>query len=150
MVVMDRDWIKEHVPHREPFLLLDRVIEIVPGERIIAERDVSIDEPWFAGHFPGTPVFPGVLIAEVFAQAAAIVFATAFPSEKGLPVYLTGLDNIRFRRMVKPGETMRVECVKTGSKRKLWTFDGKITVNGERCFEGSMLATGQGAIEPKG
>lgn len=105
--------IMDVLPHRQPFLLIDRIIECVPGESAVAVKNVTMNEPFFAGHFPGEPVMPGVLIVEAMAQAGAFSILS-MPEYKGKTAYFAGLDNVKFRRKVVPGDilTFNVEIVK--------------------------------------
>ncbi len=128
------------LPHRPPMLLVDEVVEIDPGRRIVVLRHVRSDEPWFVGHFPGEPILPGVLIAETLAQAAALLHLAANPERAGETVYLAGFDKLRFRRVVRPGDTLRAEVKATGGKLRVVTFDVAATVDGQRCVEGSLIA----------
>jgi 3-hydroxyacyl-[acyl-carrier-protein] dehydratase len=126
-------------------ILVDEVLEIDPGRRIVVQRFVRPDEPWFAGHFPGDPVLPGVLVAETLAQAAALLHLAAHPERAGETVYLAGIDGLRFRRVVRPGDTLRAEVVATGRKLRVVTFDVVATVDGQRCADGRLLA----AVSPR-
>ena len=139
--MMDTAEIQRWLPHRHPFLMVDRIVSIEPGVRATGEKDVGGDEFWVQGHFPGNPVLPGVLITEALAQVAAIVAITAHPDLVGQPVYLVGTDKMRFRRIVRPGEVLRLEVSVTDKRRRMWFFDAKATVNGERTADGSFLAT---------
>lgn len=131
----------ELLPHRPPFLLVDRVVEIEPGHRASALKCVSINEPWFQGHFPGEPIMPGVLLTEAMAQVAAIVAMSAAPEHAREVVYMAGLDRVRFRRPVHPGDRLRVDCEKVSVKQGLWIFDARILCEGERVAEARLLAT---------
>jgi 3-hydroxyacyl-[acyl-carrier-protein] dehydratase len=101
--------IEEILPHREPFLLLDEVLELEPGRRVVARREVRPEDPWFAGHFPGRPVMPGVLIVEAMAQAGAV--AVLWQEEnRGKIAFFAGIDDCRFKRVVEPGDTLTLAC----------------------------------------
>ena len=102
MTQLTREQIKEIIPHRDPFLFLDEVIELVPGERAVAIKSVRAEEPHFEGHFPGRPVMPGVLVIEALAQAGAVV-ALSLPENRGKLVLFAGIDGVRFKRIVVPG-----------------------------------------------
>jgi 3-hydroxyacyl-[acyl-carrier-protein] dehydratase len=97
------------IPHRDPFLLLDEVLELEPGRRVVARREVRAEDPWFAGHFPGRPVMPGVLIVEAMAQAGAV--AVLWQEEnRGKLAFFAGIDDCRFKRVVEPGDTLTLTC----------------------------------------
>ena len=106
--MLDKSQIEAIIPHREPFLLLDRVIEMVPGEYTIAEKDITADLDVFRGHFPGDPIFPGVLQLEALAQAGAVAIL-AKPENKGKIILFAGVDNVRWKKPVVPGDTLRLE-----------------------------------------
>ncbi len=137
MSTLDRAGIEALLPHRDPFLMLDRVTELVPGERAIGEKDVT--DEMCKGHFPGHPVMPGVLITEAMAQLAAVIALSANTEAAGKPVYLLGTDKMRFRKMVKPGDVLQLEVTLTDSRRML-TFTGTAKVDGARVATGSILA----------
>jgi beta-hydroxyacyl-ACP dehydratase FabZ len=138
---LDREAVMAVLPHRYPFLLVDRVHDLVRGERAIGVKQVTDDEPWAPGHFPGQPVMPGVLVAEALAQVAGVIALTANPEYAGQAVYLLGFDKIRFRKPVRPGDQLDLEVVVTSRRRTMWFFEGTATVNGERVADGSFLAT---------
>lgn len=129
------------LPHRFPFLMLDRILECEPGVRVVAIKNVSINEPQFQGHFPGVPIMPGVLVVEAMAQAAGVVAMTAHPDFRRKLVYLTGLDGFRFRRPVTPGDTVRITVEKIAEKRSIWKFAARAEVDGARVVEGEIMAT---------
>lgn len=129
------------LPHRFPMLMLDRVLECTPGERVVALKNVSINEPQFQGHFPDQPILPGVLIVEAIAQAAGIIAITAHPDYRRKLVYLAGLDGFRFRRPVMPGDQMRITVTKQAAKRAIWKFSATVTVDSHLVCEGDLLAT---------
>src|SRR5689334_21413265 len=108
MTVYDARAIQEIIPHRYPFLLVDRIIELVPGERIIGVKQVTINEPFFQGHFPGSPVMPGVLIVEAMAQVGAVYALRQIENRESKLVLFSGIDNARFRRPVVPGDTLTI------------------------------------------
>jgi len=124
--------ILQHLPHRYPFLLIDRVTECIPGESLIGYKNVSYNEPYFTGHFPQRPVMPGVLILEALAQATGILaFRTMgrVPDKNSL-YYFVGVDKARFKRPVEPGDKLQLEVKFLKEKRGIWKFDGKATVDG--------------------
>lgn len=139
--MMDITEIREYLPHRYPFLLVDRVVELVEGESIVAYKNISINEPFFNGHFPEFPVFPGVLITEAMAQAAGILgFKTMGkkPSDGSLYMF-AGSDKLRFRRQVVPGDRLQLEATVIGEKRGIWKFDCKASVDGELAASGIII-----------
>lgn len=150
--------ILEHLPHRYPFLMIDRVLEVEKGDRIVAIKNVSMNEPYFVGHFPHLPVMPGVLQIEALAQAAGILsFQTmGRVSDDQSVYYFVGIDNARFKRPVVPGDQLRLEVRVTRTSRALWKFHGEATVDGKlaaeadlmcalRAIDGAETAAGSGA-----
>jgi len=140
---MERPDIEALLPHRGDFLLVDRLIEVNPGERAVGVHEVRADAFWCAGHFPGNPVMPGVLIAEALAQVAALVQLSAHPEAARRTVLLAGMDKMRFRRPVQPGQTLRLEVRATGSRRGIYRFEASATVDGQRVATGHFLAAMQ-------
>ncbi|MBM4369304.1 MAG: 3-hydroxyacyl-ACP dehydratase FabZ [Deltaproteobacteria bacterium] len=138
---MDITEIMAMLPHRYPFLMIDRVLELSPGERVVALKNVSINEPQFTGHFPAQPVMPGVLVVEAIAQACGVMAMSAHPDMRTKQVFLLGLDGIRFRAPVRPGDQLRIAVTKTGEKRSIWFFDADVTVDGKTVVEGKVMAT---------
>ena len=138
---MDREEILKLLPHRYPFLMVDELSSIEPGKHAVGIKRVRSDEDWTRGHFPGNPVLPGVLITEALAQVAALIFLAANRDRAGATVYLVGLDKMRFRKVVRPGDELTLEVTVTGNKRRIWMFDGAATIGGERVADGSFLAT---------
>jgi 3-hydroxyacyl-[acyl-carrier-protein] dehydratase len=143
---MDIHEVMRRLPHRYPFLLVDRVLECVSGKHIVALKNVTINEPFFPGHFPHRPVFPGVIILEALAQTAGILaFVTAgvYPDEHR-QLYFVGIDNARFRRPVEPGDQLILKATLTRSIRGIWKFSTLAEVNGEEatCAE-MMVAPGE-------
>jgi len=128
------------LPHRYPFLLVDRVIELVDGERVVALKNVSANEPFFAGHFPGRPIMPGVLICEALVQTGGLL---ASCSKDGLPagrgIVLAGLEHVRFRRRVVPGDQLRLEVELLHKRRPLWKMKGRAIVDGKVATEAEFL-----------
>jgi len=139
--VIDIQGILALLPHRFPFLMIDRVLEHEPGVRAVAVKCVSISDPAFQGHFPGRPILPGVLLAEAFAQVAGVVALTAKPEYAGRDVYLLGMDNMRFRRPVTPGDRVVLTVEKTYEKRGIWKFAARAEVDGQLVAEGEVMAT---------
>lgn len=139
---MTPERIRQLLPHREPFLFIDEVVECDPGQRVVCLHHVRDDAFWVPGHFPGNPVMPGVLIGEALAQAAAIAYLSQFePSDDPPEVYLVGMDKLRFRRMVRPGETLQLAVEVERIRRSIGTFTATATVAGERAANGTLLAT---------
>jgi len=124
---LDRRQIEAILPHREPFLLLDRVTELVPGEYAVAEKDVLPTDDVFRGHFPGHPVFPGVLQLEAMAQTGAVALLSE-PESQGKIVLFAGVDRVRFRRPVVPGDTLRLETRLTERRGRIGRGEGKAFV----------------------
>jgi 3-hydroxyacyl-[acyl-carrier-protein] dehydratase len=138
---MDIQQVMQYLPHRYPFLLVDRVLEMTEGERIVAIKNVTINEPFFVGHFPHAPVMPGVLIIEAMAQAAAILsFKTAgqIPDENSV-LYFAGIDKVRFKRPVLPGDTLTFDMKLVRQIRSIWKYQGVATVDGELAVEAEMM-----------
>jgi len=143
MTPMDIHQILEHLPHRYPFLLVDRVLDVVPGERITALKNVSMNEPFFPGHYPHHPVMPGVLIVEAMAQAAAIL---SFKTMGGKPdattvYYFAGIDGARFRRPVGPGDQLILDVSLGARKRGIWKYSATATVDGKLAAEAELICT---------
>lgn len=140
-MVMDINEIREYLPHRYPFLLIDRVTELSLGESIVAFKNVSINEPFFNGHFPHHPIMPGVLVLEALAQACGILgFKTVnkLPAD-GYVYYLVGSDNVRFKRPVMPGDRLVLSAQVEREKRGIWKFACRATVDGELVCEGTII-----------
>lgn len=130
------------LPHRYPFVMVDRVLEMVSGERIKALKNVSINEPFFQGHFPAVPVMPGVLILEGLAQGAAILAYSTMQDYVGTKlVYFAGLDKVRFRQKVSPGDQLIFEVKTIKRKLSLWNMEGKAFVDGKLVAEAILMAT---------
>lgn len=130
---MDIYEVMKHLPHRYPFLLIDRVLDFTPGESLTAIKNVTVNEPFFPGHFPHRPVFPGVLMLEALAQATGILaFKTTedLPSDESL-YYFVGIDNARFKKPVEPGDQLLMEVTVLKRKRDMWKFTAKASVDGK-------------------
>jgi len=147
MTVLDINQIKKIIPHRYPFLLIDKVIELEEGKRAVAVKNVTINEPFFQGHFPNHPIMPGVLICEAIAQTG-VVMALRNSGAEGKIVYFAGIDKVRFRRPVFPGDQLRFEVETIWVKGALGKMHGKALVDGELAVEGdftfSMIDAGIG------
>jgi 3-hydroxyacyl-[acyl-carrier-protein] dehydratase len=140
---MDIHQILEYLPHRYPILLVDRVLDVVPNERITALKNVSMNEPFFPGHYPHHPVMPGVLIIEAMAQTAAIL---SFKSMGGKPddksvYYFAGIDGARFKRPVSPGDQLIIEVSIIVCKRGVWKFAAQAKVDGQIAAEAELMCT---------
>lgn len=132
--------IMDRIPHRYPFLLVDRVIELVPGQRIVAIKNVTMNEPFFQGHFPGAPVMPGVLIIEALAQAGAVLLLSDIPDRASKLVYFTGIDEARFRRPVVPGDQVRLTMDVLKLRSRTCKMRGKAEVDGELAAEADIMS----------
>ncbi|MGA1875891.1 MAG: 3-hydroxyacyl-ACP dehydratase FabZ [bacterium] len=135
--------ILEHLPHRYPFLLIDKVIEFQEKERIVAIKNVTINEPFFHGHFPGNPVMPGVLIMEALAQAGGVLCLVSMKVKNNALVYLMGMDRVKFRRPVIPGDQLRLEVEALNVHRRGWKLGAKAFVDTRVAAEGIILARGE-------
>ncbi|MGE0082277.1 MAG: 3-hydroxyacyl-ACP dehydratase FabZ [Thiohalomonadaceae bacterium] len=142
---MDIQGVLEHLPHRYPFLLIDRVLECQPGERLVAIKNVTVNEPCFTGHFPERPVFPGVLIMEALAQATGILaFKTQGTKPDGRSLYyFAGIDNCRFKQPVLPGDQLRLEVEIIKAKRGIWKFKAEAKVDGKLVAEAELMCAEQ-------
>jgi 3-hydroxyacyl-[acyl-carrier-protein] dehydratase len=129
------------LPHRYPFLLVDRITEFVKGERIVGVKNVTINEPFFQGHFPGHPIMPGVLILEAMAQVGGVYAYMAGEVEGDKVPYFVGIDQARFRRPVLPGDVLRLELTLTSLRRGIYTFAGQAFVNDKLVAEAELKAT---------
>lgn len=139
--MMDIAEIRNYLPHRYPFLLVDRVLELVPGESIVAIKNLSINEPFFNGHFPEEPIFPGVLLVEALAQAAGIL---GFKSQGKTPAdgsmyYLAGVDGLRFKRPCVPGDQVILHASILSNRRGIWKFEVRAEVDGELAASATIL-----------
>lgn len=142
-MIMNIEDVMRYLPHRYPFLLVDRVVELEPGKHIVAIKNVSINEPFFPGHFPGVPVMPGVLILEALAQAAGLLsFKTKnyAPEEIGI-IYFAGIDNARFKKPVKPGDQLVLKAEIVREVRGIWKYTARAEVDGAVVAEAELMAT---------
>lgn len=129
------------LPHRYPFILVDRVVELESGKRIVALKNVTINEPFFQGHFPGAPVMPGVLIVEAMAQAGGILYFQSIDEEKhGSLVYFMGMDKVKFRNPVTPGDQLILDVTILKQRAKTLKMSGIATVDEKRVAEAELLA----------
>ncbi len=128
---IDIQRITEMIPHRYPFLLVDRLVDVVPGERAVGIKNVTANEPFFQGHFPDRPVMPGVLIIEAMAQTAAVIVVQALgKSAEGKLVYFMSIDSARFRKPVGPGDQLKLHCRKARQRGNVWKFSAEAQVDG--------------------
>lgn len=140
MHTADIHQVLKYLPHRYPFLLLDRILECTPGESVVALKNVTINEPFFQGHFPQRPVMPGVLILEALAQATGMLaFMTVGKPQKGAIYYLAGVDNARFKRPVEPGDQLIMEVSITRRLRGVWKYSGVAKVDGEVAASADLM-----------
>jgi 3-hydroxyacyl-[acyl-carrier-protein] dehydratase len=156
MPALTRAQIMDLIPHRDPFLLLDEVVELVPGESCHARREVRPDDVWFAGHFPGNPVMPGVLIVEALAQAGAVT-ALSHPDNAGKLLLFAGIDKVRFKRVVVPGDVLDLAVEVTmarsavGRGKAVATVAGDLACRGELMFamtDAAEVAAGAARLSP--
>ena len=133
--------IRRHLPHRSPFLLVDRVVELEAGEFIVAYKNLSINEPYFDGHFPENPIFPGVLLLEAMAQSAAILgfYSQGKTNEDGSTYYFAGADKLRFKRPCVPGDRVMLRATVVSQRRGIWKFDVSSDVDGELAASATIL-----------
>lgn len=134
--IIDIKEIKKMLPHRAPFLLIDRILYIKDNKEAVGIKNVTVNEPFFAGHFPGQPIMPGVLIVEAMAQVCGAVFSRLVPPDK-LAVFLS-IDNVKFRKMVVPGDQLRLEAKLLRFGGKIAFFEGRALVDNEIVAEGRM------------
>ena len=129
------------LPHAYPFLLVDRIVEMELGKRIVGIKNVTYNEPFFPGHFPGRPIMPGVLIVEAMAQTAGILIYQSMDEEnRRKPAFFLGMDNVKFRKPVIPGDQLRLEVEITKHRQSIWGFKGKALVDGKFVAEAELLA----------
>ncbi len=133
--------IMKMIPHRYPILLVDRILEMTPGESAVALKNVTINEPHFMGHFPAFPVMPGVMIIEAMAQTSALVVVDTLGSEaEGKVVYFMTIDNARFRNPVVPGDSLHIHVEKVQARGPVWKFKGRALVGDKLCAEATYSA----------
>jgi beta-hydroxyacyl-ACP dehydratase FabZ len=139
--VLDITQIQAILPHRYPFLLVDRVIEYEPGKRVVGLKNVTLNEPFFEGHFPGAPVMPGVLIVEAMAQTAGVLMLASLPDRDQKLVFFTGIDSARFRKPVVPGDQLRLELTVLRLRQKYIKLRGKAFVDGALVAEAEISSS---------
>jgi len=141
LTVLDIKRIMEMLPHRYPFLMIDRMTNIVPGISAIGVKNVSINEPYFAGHFPGAPVMPGVLIIEAMAQSAALLVVHSLGSaSEGKLVYFMSIEQARFRKPVMPGDQLLIHVTRVHHRRNVWKVNGEARVDKTLVAEATVTA----------
>lgn len=138
---MDIQKIQSLLPHRYPFLLIDRVLESEPGKRLVAIKNVSINEPFFQGHFPSKPVMPGVLLIEAMAQATGLLAMESAEVPKEAIYYLVGVDKARFKRPVVPGDQLVFEVEVLKNRREIWVFAAEAKVDGKMVASAEIMCT---------
>lgn len=136
----DVRWVMSVLPHRYPLLLVDRVLEIVPGKSVVAIKSVTINEPYFVGHFPGRPVVPGVLLIEGMAQAGGLLLLHDLPDRDKKLLYFTSIENARFRRPVVPGDQVRYEVEVLRLRATYCKLAGRVTVDGQVAAEATIAS----------
>lgn len=138
--VLDARAIQDYLPHRYPFLLVDRIVELVPFERIVGIKQVTINEPFFQGHFPGAPVMPGVLVVEALAQCGAVLALREIEDREKKLVFFSGIDHARFRRPVVPGDTLILEVTALRFRQRVQRMRGEAKVNGQLVAEAEIMS----------
>ncbi len=139
---LDVNEIMQYLPHRYPFLLVDRIVELIPGKKVIGLKNVTINEPFFQGHFPGRPIMPGVLILEAMAQAGGMLaFASMPDKEKGSLMYFMGMDQVKFRKPVVPGDQLILELEVLKQRSKIMKLSATANVDGQVAAEAQLMAT---------
>jgi 3-hydroxyacyl-[acyl-carrier-protein] dehydratase len=137
-MTFDIQEILEFLPHRYPFLLIDRIIEFAPAERLVAIKNVTINEPFFQGHFPGYPIMPGVLVVEAMAQAGGVIMMAEMPDRHQKLVVFTGIEKAKFRRPVMPGDQLRLEIDVLAFRSRAGRIQGRATVDGKLACEATL------------
>ena len=141
-IAYDIQKIMELLPHRYPFIMIDRIIELVPGKKVVALKNVTINEPFFQGHFPGEPIMPGVLIIEAMGQAGGILAAESMdPEKKGSLIFFMGMDKVKFRKPVVPGDQLILEIQFLKQRSQAFKMSGIASVDDKRVAEAELMAT---------
>jgi beta-hydroxyacyl-ACP dehydratase FabZ len=139
---LDIQHIMQYLPHRYPFILVDRILEIEPAKRVVGLKNVTMNEPFFQGHFPGTPIMPGVLIIEAMAQTSGVLAISSLEKGKeGALMYFMGLDQVKFRKMVVPGDQLIMELSVLKQRAKIMKLAGVAKVDGRVVAEAQLMAT---------
>lgn len=126
------------LPHRYPFLLIDRIVEFEPAKRVVAIKNVTVNEPFFQGHFPGAPIMPGVLVIEAMAQAGAVIMLSELPDRQNKLAVFTGIDSAKFRRSVTPGDQLRIEVDVLSFRPRAGKMQGKAFIDGKLACEATL------------
>jgi len=141
-ITYDIQKIMELLPHRYPFIMIDRIIELAPGKKVVALKNVTINEPFFQGHFPGEPIMPGVLIIEAMGQAGAVLAAESMELEKkGSLIFFMGMDKVKFRKPVVPGDQIIFEIKFLKQRSQAFKMSGIASVDDKRVAEAELMAT---------
>ena len=138
--ILDSEAIKKLLPHRYPFLLIDRIVELTPRERVVGIKQVSINESFFQGHFPGAPVMPGVLVIEALAQCGAILALREIEDRDHKLVFFTGIKEARFRKPVVPGDTLVLEVTALRTGSRIQRMRGEAKVDGQLCADAELMS----------
>jgi 3-hydroxyacyl-[acyl-carrier-protein] dehydratase len=137
---LDVEAVMARLPHRYPFLMVDRVLEVVPGKSLVAVKNVTSNEAYFQGHFPGHPVMPGVLILESLAQAGGILACESVTADERISIlYLAGIEESRFKQMVRPGDQLKLHVELTKRKRTLWMFETHAEIDGKLAAQAKIM-----------
>jgi len=139
-LIIEHQELKKYIPHRHPFLLVDRIIEIEADKRAIGVKNITGSESFFAGHFPDTPVMPGVLVIEALAQTAAVLATYSSPGDQGKVIYFAAIDNARFKKPVLPGDVVLLEVNVISARRRMWKVDGIAKVGDEVVCSAQLTA----------
>jgi beta-hydroxyacyl-ACP dehydratase FabZ len=140
--IFDIQKIMNLLPHRYPFIMIDRILELVPGEKVVALKNVTINEPFFQGHFPGSPIMPGVLMIEAMGQAGAVLAAESLPEEKqGSLIYFMGMNKVKFRKPVVPGDQIIFEIKFLKQRAKVFKMSGMAFVDEKLVAEAELMAS---------
>jgi beta-hydroxyacyl-ACP dehydratase FabZ len=139
--VLDITQIQAILPHRYPFLLIDRIVDYEPGKRVVGIKNVTLNEPYFDGHFPGAPVMPGVLIVEAMAQTAGVLMLATLPNREEKLIFFTGIDRAKFRKPVIPGDQLRLELVVLRLRPRYIRLEGKAYVDGALVAEAEISSS---------